>query len=154
MKFKNILSSILFLFTINFPSLCNSAVDIFSTNGHTIYHLKPATVDNSGKRAIISAAYDGTVLCHYTDGTLIWKSQTGGFFPNHLDVSDIDSDGLDESFVASADGSLYVFNDDGKLLWKFSREAPLLNVCVLSYNNSKIILTGGIERIIYAFTSK
>ncbi|HDY87761.1 MAG TPA: hypothetical protein ENH82_06535, partial [bacterium] len=131
---------------------CDSAVDIFSTNGHTIYHLKPATVDDSGKRAVISAAYDGTVLCHYADGTLIWKSQTGGFFPNHLEVSDLDNDGLDESLVASADGSLYVFNDRGKLLWKFSRETPLLNVCVLSYNNSKIILTGGIERVIYAFS--
>ncbi|MEI6176152.1 MAG: hypothetical protein WCS43_04605 [Verrucomicrobiota bacterium] len=41
-----------------------SAVSLFSTGGHTVYHLRPATVERGGGRVIISAAYDGSVLCH------------------------------------------------------------------------------------------
>lgn len=33
----------------------------FATGGHTVYHLRPATVEPNGGRCIISAAYDGSV---------------------------------------------------------------------------------------------
>ena len=66
----------------------HAAVESFSTGGHTVYHLRPATVE-SGKRAIIAAAYDGYVLCHRSDGTPLWQAETGGFFPFDMAVADI-----------------------------------------------------------------
>ena len=70
----------------------------FATGGHTVYHLSPATV-TPDQRAVISATYDGYVLCHTSDGQLIWKTQIGGHFPYDLAVTDIDADGLDEALV-------------------------------------------------------
>ena len=123
----------------------------FSTGGHTVYHLSPATVDRSGERAVVTASYDGTVLCHRPDGRLVWQSHTNGSFPFALDAADITGDGLDESFAACSDGRLYAFGPDGALLWTFKRAAPLWAVKVTSDNQGNpLILTGGVDRILYA----
>ena len=128
---------------------------VFNTGGHTVYHLQAATVDAGGRRAVVSAAYDGMVQCHAVDGTLLWQSPTGGFFPFDLGVGDSDGDGFDEAFVASADGTLYAFDHDGKALWKFAKEPPLYQVCVArSKSGAATILTGGIERILYALSAQ
>lgn len=131
--------------------MSKSALTQFSTGGHTVYHLRPATVDNSGKRAIISAAFDGTVLCHYMDGTPLWKSPTAGFFIFDLAVGDIDGDGFDEAFAASADGTLYAFDHDGTPLWTFSQTAPMLCACVIRKPDGRAyVMAGGIEQCIYS----
>jgi len=99
---------IIVLFTILFTISCKTfaekteALYSFSTTGSPVYHLQPGTVDKSGKRVIISAAYDGMISCYLPSGELIWKTPTGGFFPNDLQVTDINGDGLDETLVASA----------------------------------------------------
>lgn len=126
----------------------------FSTNGHTIYHLRCATVSDNGDTVLIGAAYDGAVVCYSTDGRLIWKNTTSTGFPLDLDVADIDGDGLDETLVAAADGGLYAFSHKGETLWTFSREPPLLQVCTLKTPQGEtIILTGGIERKLYAISA-
>lgn len=80
-----------------FPSIgrAQPAVNIFSTRGYTVYHLHPAMVEKNGARCLISAAYDGSVLCHTPEGKLKWKAETGGNFPFDLCVADIDGDRLD-----------------------------------------------------------
>lgn len=131
------------------------AINLFSTGGHTVYHLKPATVLRGGGRAIISAAFDGSVLCHTPDGKLLWKAQTGGNFPFDLCVADINGDGLDEILVASGDGVLYAIGSTGKRLWSFKKGLPLYQVCAAKQeNDNSIILTGGVEQVLYALSSK
>lgn len=90
-------------------SSCALGMHSFSTGGHTVYHLKPATVE-TGKRAVISATYDGSVLCHNQDGQLVWKTRIGGHFPFDIAVSDIDDDGRDETVIATAAGILYTID--------------------------------------------
>ncbi|HAS83536.1 MAG TPA: hypothetical protein DCS43_12930, partial [Verrucomicrobia bacterium] len=128
-------------------------VELFSTGGHTVYHLRPATVERGGGRVIIGAAFDGTVLCYTPGGTLIWKAETPGSFPFDLCVADINGDGLDEVFVASGDGVLYAIGPDGKRLWSFKTPLPLFQVCAAKQADGQcIILTGGVEQILYALT--
>jgi len=128
----------------------------FSTGGHTVYHLQPGTVSKNGKRVIISAAYDGYVHCHTAGGKLLWKNQPGKGFPFDLEVSDIDKDGLDETLVASSDGSLYVLDNNGQLMWTFGGNPlpPLYQVIVENDSSGNtVILTGGIERILYTLST-
>lgn len=126
---------------------------VFSTKGSPVYHLQSGVVDKSGKRAIISAAYDGVVSCYRPSGELIWRIPTGGFFPNDLQIADLDGDGFDEILVASADGVLYAMDNSGELMWKYSTPAPLMTVCITKTDSSIIILTGGVEKKILALSS-
>ncbi|MCL5745472.1 MAG: PQQ-binding-like beta-propeller repeat protein, partial [Acidobacteria bacterium] len=126
----------------------------FSTGGHTVYHVRPATVSNGGGRVIISAALDGSVLCHTPEGRLVWKAQTGGNMPFDLAVADIDGDRLDETLVASADGALYAIDHDGKPLWTFRRTAPLFQVAAAKLaGGATVILTGGVEQVLYELSA-
>jgi len=128
------------------------AMDIFTTGGHTLYHVQPATVENGG-RAVIGAAYDGAVLCYTPDGRLRWKAETGEGFPFDLCVADIDGDGLDEVLLASSDGVLYVIGPDGKHLWSFKKKRPLYQVCAAKQEDGKcIILAGGVEDTLYSLS--
>ena len=130
-------------------------VHIFTTGGHTLYHLKAATVERGAGRVIISAAYDGSVLCFTSDGNLHWKAETGGAFPFDLCVADIDGDGLDEALVASSDGGLYVISPEGKHLWSFTKKRPLYQVCAATQEDGKcIILAGGVEDTLYSLSYK
>ena len=127
-------------------------MDIFTTGGHTLYHVQPATVDHGG-RFVIGAAYDGAVLCYTPEGKLHWKAETGEGFPFDLCVADIDSDGLDEIMVASSDGVLYVIGPDGKHLWSFKKKRPLYQVCAAKQEDGKcIILAGGVEDTLYSLS--
>ena len=151
---------ITFLFAALIPGIhgcasrSDTAVTAFSTGGHTVYHLKPATVSKAGRRAIISAAYDGSVLCHTQMGKLLWKVKPGEGFPFDLAVADIDDDGMDESLVASSDGSLHSIDHDGKNIWTFKGNTPLYRVSVAkSHSDTLVILTGGVERILYALSA-
>jgi hypothetical protein len=134
---------------------CNndiSPVKIFST-GHTIYHLRPAKVDGTDKILIISAAFDGSVLCHSTKGDLVWKADAGGSFPFDLCVADINDDNLDETLVASGDGGIYAFSPEGKPLWVFKKERPFFQVCAAKQKNGEtIILAGGVEDTLYSLS--
>ncbi len=104
---------------------------------------------------IIAAAFDGSVLCYSKAGELIWKNSENTAFPYDLEVADITGDGRDETLLASADGTLHVFDHQGILLWTFSREAPLLQVCVAkNADGERVILTGGIERVLYVLSAK
>lgn len=131
------------------------AVTSFPTGGHTVYHLRPASVGASGAgRAIFSAAYDGTVLCHTQQGKLLWKTRPSPGFPFDLASADIDGDGLDEALVASSDGGLYAIDHDGRPLWTFKREPPLYQVVVQSDSSGNVrVQTGGIERVLYTLAA-
>jgi len=125
----------------------------FSTAGHTVYDLRPATVEPAGGRVVITAAYDGSVLCYRASGELLWQASAGGSFPLDMAVADIDGDNLDETLIASADGSLYAIDHDGQPLWKFVRTPPLYRVCVArSRSGAPVILTGGVEQVLYALS--
>ena len=82
-------------FLIYLPTITYSlsAITFFGTGGHTIYHLKTGTVDLSGKRVILGAAYDGYLVYRYHTGEPLWRQETNGQFPFDLGVSDIDVDG-------------------------------------------------------------
>jgi hypothetical protein len=126
----------------------------FSTQGHTVYHLRTASVDGND-RVIISAAYDGVVLCHRQDGRQVWETKTGGHFPFDMAVADIDGDGHDETLVATGAGILYAIDNDGRLLWSFDKTAPLFQVCTARLaDGSVVILTGGVEQVLYALSPK
>ncbi|MCP4313565.1 MAG: hypothetical protein GY790_20115 [Bacteroidetes bacterium] len=128
------------------------AMDIYSTGGHTLYHVQPATVEKGG-RCVIGAAYDGAVLCYTPDGKLSWKTETSDGFPFDLCVADIDGDGLDEVLLASSDGVLYVIGPDGKHLWSFRKKRPLYQVCAAKQEDGKcIILVGGVEDTLYSLS--
>lgn len=130
------------------------ALTSFSTGGHSVYYLHPATVNNSGNRAIVAATYDGTVLCHASDGAKIWENKVNNYFPFDLAVADIDDDGLDEIFVATAGGTVDAFDSDGQLLWTYSTIAPLYQVCPIKTSDGKwVILTGGIEENVVVLKS-
>ena len=59
-----------------------AAVTSVPTDGHTVYHLKPAAVGaGAAARAIYCAAYDGTVLCVTQQGALLWKTRPSAGFP-------------------------------------------------------------------------
>jgi lambda-carrageenase len=131
----------------------DTALSAFSTGGYSVYHLSPATVNSSGERVIISAAFDGTVLCHTRDGQLLWKNTTNKDFPFDLAVQDITGDGLDEIFVATAAGNVHAYSPDGIHLWAFSSPAPLYQVApVLLSNNEWRIMTGGIEKKVFSLS--
>ena len=131
------------------PSSGASAMKSFATGGHTVYHLSPATV-TPDQRAVISATYDGYVLCHTSDGQLIWKTQVGGHFPYDLAVADVDADGLDEALVATAAGVLYAVDDTGEILWTFDNAAPLFQVWTARLQDgSTVAITGGVEQVLY-----
>ena len=130
-----------------------NALDAFATGGHTIYHLRCAQVDPTSDPVIIGAALDGTVLCFRDDGTLLWKNQANHALPLDLEVADIDRDGRDEILVASADGTLYAIDHTGGSSWRFSREPPLVQVsAVTAKSGGTVILTGGIEKKLYALS--
>lgn len=122
----------------------------FSTGGYSIYHLQPATINLSGERVIVSAAFDGTVLCHNRAGELIWKNHSNKDFPFDLAVADINSDGLDEIFIATAAGKVFAYNPDGSHLWTYSSAAPLYQVCPVKLStNEWRIMAGGIEKKVF-----
>jgi hypothetical protein len=124
----------------------------FSIGGHTAYHLKPATV-RTDERAVISATFDGFVLCHNRAGQLAWKTHIGGHFPFDMTVSDIDGDGRDETMVATAAGIIYAVDDTGEILWTFDKTAPLFQVCTARLDDgSTVILTGGVEQKLYVLS--
>lgn len=126
----------------------------FSTNGHTVYHLRCGHVEPSGDSALMAAALDGATLCCSRDGELLWKNETNRSLPLDLAVADLNGDGADETMVASADGSLYAFDHAGKLKWQFRREPPLIQVCaVTGSSQGTIVLTGGIEKKLYALSA-
>lgn len=125
----------------------------FSTGGHSVYHLQPATIDKSGQRVIVSAAFDGTILCHTTDGVELWEKKVTDYFPFDLAVADIDDDGLDEIFVATAGGTVDALDNDGSPLWSFKREAPLYQVCPVRTGSGEwVILAGGIEEEVFSLS--
>jgi outer membrane protein assembly factor BamB len=129
------------------------AVTHFVTGGHSIYHLRPATVERGGGRVIIGAAYDGAVLCHTPTGELRWAAETGGSFPFDLCVADINGDGLDEVIVAAADGVLYAIGPDGQRLWSFKTAPPLFQVCAAKQPDGRcLLLTGGAGQVLYALS--
>jgi outer membrane protein assembly factor BamB len=124
----------------------------FSTGGHTVYHLRPATVA-AGERAVICAMFDGSVLCYNRKGRRIWKGGIGGHFPFDMAVSDIDGDSLDETMVATAAGILYVLDDSGEILWAFDKTAPLFQVATARLGDGTVvILTGGVEQTLYVLS--
>lgn len=124
----------------------------FPTRGHTIYHVKPASVDGYS-RSLITAAYDGYVLCFSQAGAFQWEIQPGTGFPFDLAVGDIDNDSFDETLVASSDGFLYAIDHNGQLLWKFATKAPLYQAAVVKKRDgTSVILTGGVERVLYALS--
>ncbi len=129
-------------------------INSFSTNGHTVYHLRTGSVSKE-QRAVFTASIDGVVQCFKLNGKLIWQAGTDGGFPFDLCVADIDNDGLDEVLVASGNGSLYAFDNNGKSLWTFSKEPPLYQVSVARQKDgSAIVLAGGVEQILYAISPK
>jgi len=126
----------------------------FSTGGYSVYHLKPATIDTSKSRVIISAAFDGTVLCHTRQGQLIWKNETNKDFPFDLAVADIDNDGFDESFIATAGGYVYAYDHDGSLMWTFSNSFELYQVCPVKLSSGEWrIYTGGVQKTVYILSA-
>jgi hypothetical protein len=130
------------------------ALTAFSTGGHTVYHLQCGKMQPGGETAIVAAAFDGAVLCYTASGELIWKNGDSSAFPFDLEVADLDGDGRDETLVAAAGGALYVLDHAGKLLWRFQREPPLLQVCVCrGSDRTPVILTGGIEKKLYALSA-
>ena len=145
----------LLLITLVSPSCSqNEIAPAFSTDGHTVYHIRTGAGEN-GERVIISAAYDGTILCHRLNGSLLWTNKTGKGFPFDLSVADIDQDGQDEVFAAASDGNLYAFDHDGSSLWTFEGTPPLFQVCTATLEDgSTIILTGGVEQTLYSLSSK
>ncbi len=148
-----ILVGLVVLIFIRTVGLSQSAVSVFTTGGHTVYHLRPAFFGQGKDRVIISATYDGSVLCHTPEGKLHWKTQTGGNFPFDLCVADVNGDGKDEVLVASGDGVLYAIDSNGKHLWSFKKEFPLYQVCAAKQpDGSSIILTGGVEQVLYALS--
>jgi len=127
----------------------------FSTGGHSVYYLQPATVSKSGKRAIVAATFDGTVLCYTPDGKPVWETKVNDYFPFDLAVADIDNDGLDEVFVATAGGTLDAYDADGNHRWSYSSKAPLYQVCPVRTGSGEcVILTGGIEEEVFALSAK
>jgi outer membrane protein assembly factor BamB len=106
-----------------------SATAAFSTNGHTVYHLRTAQRDSQGSRAVISAAYDGTVLAHTPEGSLLWQRTVNGHFPFDLAIADIDNDGRDEIFVATAGGTVDALGPDGRHLWSYTTEGGCTTWC-------------------------
>lgn len=124
----------------------------FTTGGHTVYHLQSATVDETAQRAIISASYDGWVLCHSMSGQLRWQAQTSGHFPFDLCVSDIDGDGFDEALVASSDGHLYALDHDGRPLWKFYDGRPMISVNVVHSASGVFIFCGGAGKTLFCLS--
>jgi lambda-carrageenase len=125
----------------------------FSTNGHTVYQLRCGHVAPSGDSVLMAAALDGTTHCYTHDGKLLWKNDTNRSLPLDLAAADLNGDDRDETLVASADGSLYAFDHAGQLKWQFRKEPPLIQVCaVTETSQGTIILTGGIERKLYALS--
>ena len=85
---------------------------------------------------------------------MVWKNQVSQGLPTDLDVCDIDGDGRDEALLASADGTLYALDHTGQVRWKFHRQPPLLQVCAIAGENRRpTILTGGMEKRLYALTA-
>lgn len=125
----------------------------FATGGHTVYHLQPVALDRAGARGVVSAAFDGTVLCHSRDGRLQWQTRAGDRFPFDLAVADTDGDGLEEVYVATAAGTIDAFDHDGRRRWTFAREAPFHQVCPLRTASGQwVILAGGIEETLFALS--
>ena len=132
----------------------SEALQAFSTGGHTVYHLRCGRISLTGDGVVVAAALDGSVLCFAKDGRLLWENGDNRSLPLDLDVADLDGDGRDETMVASADGSLYVLSHGGELRWRFSREPPLLQVrAVTGGGQDPIILTGGVEKKLYALSA-
>lgn len=137
---------------------CMAAEDVairsFATGGHTVYHLRIASIEPNDESVLIAATTDGTVMCFSKKGVPQWKSQAGQSLVLDLEVADLDGDGRDDIMVASADGQLYVLDHTGKLRWQFGGIAPLIQVCALKTNDGKMtVLCGGIEKKLYSLSA-
>ena len=131
-------------------------VAAFSTHGHTVYHLRTAQSDAQGGRAVVAAAYDGTVLAHTPEGRLLWEKKLQGYFPFDLAVADVNGDGRDEVFVATAGGTLDAFGPDGRHLWSFatSDHSILYQVCPVKLSSGEWrIFSGGIAKQILVLSA-
>jgi len=137
-----------------FPFLVAAQLTSFATKGHTIYHLKPATVSGN-LRAVNCAAFDGTVMSYTKDGKLLWENSENKDFPYDLAVADINGDGLDETFIATAAGTVVAYKSDGTKLWSFTTNSPLYQVCPIKTSSGKwVILTGGVDKRLISLSIK
>lgn len=150
-----ILGAVLNIIWMNCAIADPGRLTAFSVGGHSVYYLQPATINKSGKRAIVAATFDGTVLCYTPDGKPVWEKKVNNFFPFDLAVADIDNNGLDEVFVATAGGTLDAFDSEGNHIWSYSRKAPLYQVCPVKIVSGEwVILTGGIEEEVFALSTE
>ncbi len=130
----------------------------FPTNGKEIYQLRIVNLNAEG-RAIVAAAYDGSILAYDVNGKILWQKQSSDAFPYDLAVSDIDNDGFDEILVAYSDGTLHALDQDGKQLWHYEsgepeKTPPLYQVAVVKDKNVTTIFTGGISQKLFAISAK
>jgi len=151
MKHKTIY---LTLVTVLASTMAISAqLNSFPTGGHTVYHLSPATVVGK-QRGVVSASFDGTVLCHSKEGKLIWENSSDTNFPFDLAVADINGDGLDETFVGTAGGNVNAYASDGKKLWSFATNGAIQQVCPIKTSSGKwVILAGGIDETVISISA-
>lgn len=112
------------------------------------WHVALADADGDGVEEVFTACYDGLVGCQSPDGKVLWSAATGAF-PYDLSAADLDGDGRAEALVASADGCLHVIGA-GRERWKWSTPAPLYQVEVTRLDGRTVILTGGVDRKLYA----
>lgn len=74
---------------------------------------------------IICCLVDGSVVALDTDGSIIWKANTGGPIFAGPCISDTLSS---QVLVCSRDGSIYSFElEKGKLLWKYDIGQPIIS---------------------------
>ncbi len=133
-------------------SAASPAAWSFAAGSSPIYHLRTMQAQ-AGARAVVTASLDGTTACFSPEGRPLWSAPGSGGFPFDLAAADIDGDGRDEVLVASGDGALYVYDAHGAVRWKFARTAPLYQVCVArDRGGNAIILTGGVEQVLYALS--
>jgi lambda-carrageenase len=123
------------------------ALEMFTTGGHTVFHVQTGCVSRGGGRSIISAAYDGAVLCHTQAGERLWENSESTSFPFDICVADLNGDGLDETLVAYSDGTLLALDRKGQALWcRQVQKRPLYQVAVARRESGAcVILAGGVE---------
>jgi outer membrane protein assembly factor BamB len=86
-----------------------------------------ADINSDGKKEIIAADEEGTLVCLAGDGKKVWQYNEMEGIGSAPAVGDIDGDGMAEIVIASEESPIICLNHKGEEQWRFKPQGDILS---------------------------